>query len=419
MMKRSLRWRLAWTFMLLTTFAVLIQAVALFVSTEEREEDLIDEVVNTALDEQAKSTAGGASDDAHHLSSRMRLFRLAGNQVPPGMPPHLASVKPGNYEWVTGDIEYHVGIRQRNGERLYLLYDASEHEERLDQMFWNLLIGLVFLSLLSLWVGYWLSERMLYQFGKIIRRLGQDDEGKLNEPGFDREVALLAGALDDYRQRNRELLAREREFTSNVSHELRTPLTRIRTGAELFAEDAALSERARDRAQRIIKAADDMESRLRGLLFLARELAPAERQRVDLRQCVESCAAHFRAQCDAAGVRLDIDISAGTLVDADRSLLQLLLENLIGNATRHTAEGSIEISYRDGVLAVADTGSGIPPEHLANVFQRYYRASNLPGGLGLGLSIVKRVCDAHGWKCTVESGEGRKGTKVSVALNEG
>lgn len=418
-MKRSLRWRLAWTFMLLTTFAVLIQAVALFISTEEREEDLIDEVVNTALDEQARNTAGGASDDAHHLSSRMRLFRLAGNQVPPGMPSRLAAVKPGNYEWVTGDIEYHVGIRQRDGERLYLLYDASEHEERLDQMFWNLLIGLVFLSLLSLWVGYWLSERMLYQFGKIIRRLEQDDEGKLNEAGFDREVALLAGALDDYRQRNRELLAREREFTSNVSHELRTPLTRIRTGAELFTEDATLSERARERAERIIKAADDMESRLRGLLFLARELAPAERQQVDLRQCAESCAAHFRAQCDAAGVRLDIDIPPGTLVDADRSLLQLLLENLIGNAARHTAEGSIEIGYRDGVLAVADTGSGIPPEHLANVFQRYYRASNLPGGLGLGLSIVKRVCDAHGWKCTVESGEGRKGTKVSVALNGG
>lgn len=419
---RSLRWRLAWTFTLLSTFAVLIQAVALFVTTEEREEDLIDEIVNTALDNMVRRD-GDKTVIGHNLSSRLEFFRVPRGQVPREMPADFANRKPGNYEWFVEDTEFHVGIRDDNDERLYLLYDATEHENRLDQMFWSLVFGLVVLSGISLWLGYWLSGRMLYQLEKITRRLHDDDSAKLNEPEFDREVALLAGALDIYRERNRELLEREREFTANVSHELRTPLTRIRTGAELFAEDAALSDRARTRAERIIKAVDDMESRLRGLLFLARELSPAERVTVNLRQSAESCLAHFRPICAQTGIAIETEIAPEVVVQADASLLHLLLENLIGNAVRYTPVGTIRVDFRNGVLTVADTGVGIPSEHLGKVFQRHYRASDSPGGLGLGLSIVRRVCDAHGWQCAIESvsdaADPAHGTRVTIDMRAG
>jgi signal transduction histidine kinase len=419
---RSLRWRLAWTFTLLSTFAVLIQAVALFTTTEEREEDLIDEIVNTGLDNQIRNPGGPRVIEGQNLSARLAFYRMVPGQVPPEMPSSFAARKPGNYEWFVRDTEYHVGIRDVDGERLYLLYDATDHETRLNQMFWSLAFGLVLLSSLSLWMGYWLAGSMLYQLEKITRRLQHDDSGELSEPGFDREVALLAGALDDYRRHNRELLAREREFTANVSHELRTPLTRIRTGAELFTEDAALSERGRARAERIVKAVDDMEVRLRGLLFLARELAPAERRTLHLRQEVQSCVANFRAACEASGVRLENGVAADAMIEADPALLQLLLENLIGNAVRYTPAGRIDIGYCDGKLTVADTGIGIPPEHLENVFERHFRASDQPGGLGLGLSIVKRVCDAHGWRYVIDSvaeeGAPCRGTRVTIAFEE-
>ncbi len=419
-MKRSLRWRLAWTFTLLSTFAVLIQAVALFVATEEREEDLIDEVVNATLDETLRRPAASIPD-AQRLSPRLNLYRIAGGQTSPVLPASFSELKAGNYEWYTDETEYHVGIRDRDGERLYLLYDATEHETRLDHLLWSLIFGTVVLSGLSLWLGYWLAGRMLYQLEKMTRRLQQDDTTILNEPEFDREVALLAGALDDYRQRNRDLLAREREFTANVSHELRTPLTSIRTGVELFTEDAALSGRSRERAKRIIKAVDDMESRLRGLLFLARELSLAERRPVNLRQAAEASAAHFRPACEAAGVDLLVDIEPHSMIDADPSLLHLLLENLIGNAVRYTAQGRITVSFCNGELTVADTGIGIPPEHLTHVFRRHYRVSDIPGGQGLGLSIVQRVCDAHGWHCHIDSiatdGASDRGTRVVVSFS--
>lgn len=417
---RSLRWRLAWTFTLLSTFAVLVQAVALFVTTEEREEDLIDEIVNTSLDNMVRDGKGARVAGEHSLSPRIEFYRMPQGQHPATIPPKFATTKAGNYEWFVGDTEFHIGIRDDNGDRLYLLYDATAHETRLDQMFWSLAFGLVVLSLISLWLGYWLAGRMLFQLEKITQRLHDDDSAILNEPDFDREVSLLAMALDKYRQRNRELLAREREFTANVSHELRTPLTRIRTSAELFTEDAALSERGRSRADRIINAVDDMESRLSGLLFLARELTPAERAAVNLAQAVESCLAHFRKACATAGIQLESRIAPDATVQADPALLHLLLENLVGNAVRYTERGTISVDFQEGTLTVADTGTGIPAEHLQHVFERYYRASDRPGGLGLGLSIVRRVCEVHGWRYAIESvadaGNPKRGTQVLIHM---
>jgi signal transduction histidine kinase len=411
-MKRSLRWRLAWSFTLLSTFAVMIQAIALFVSTEEQEEDLIDEVVNTALDNQQRQP--GSMPEFQSSSLRMKLYRVPNGQAPAPLPAHFARLPAGNHEWFVGDTEYHVGIRDGAGGRVYLVYDVSEHETRLDQLRWNLTIGLLVLSVVSLSLGYWLAGRMLHQLEKITRGLQRDDSAPLNEPGLDHEVALLADALDQYRTRNRELLAREQEFTANVSHELRTPLTRIRTSAELLTEDAALSGRTKDRAVRIVTAVDAMEARLRGLLFLAREIALDERRPLELKKYVEASATQVRPACKAAGVRLDIDIPEQAEVEADPALLQLLLDNLIGNAARYTPQGSIAIAWRDGELTVTDTGVGIPAEHLAHVFDRHYRASELPGGTGLGLSIVKRVCEAHGWECAIGNVEEGTGTRVAV-----
>lgn len=418
-MKNSLRWRLAWSFTLLSTFAVLIQAVALFVSTDEQEEDMINEVVNATLDNRIKQAGSpGAAPDVPSSSLHLKFHRVARDQPPPDLPAYFATLPAGNHEWFVGDTEYHVGIRDEGGERLYLLYDASPHELRLEQLRWNLILGLTILSIASLSLGYWLAGRMLYQLEKITQRLQRDDETALHEPGLDREVALLADALDQYRQRNRELLAREQEFTANVSHELRTPLTRIRTSAELLAEDAALPERGKDRAARIVAAADVVESRLRGLLFLARELELDERKPLDLKKYAQASAAQVRPACEAAGVQLTVNIPEHTTIHADASLLQLLLDNLIGNAARYTAQGRIDIHYANGALTVADTGTGIAPEHLAHVFDRHYRASEAPGGMGLGLSIVKRVCDAHGWQCEIASvateGDAAQGTRIMV-----
>jgi signal transduction histidine kinase len=282
-----------------------------------------------------------------------------------------------------------------------------------------LLIGITALSLVSLWLGYWLAGRLLYQLQRITDRLQDDDAVTLHDASLDREVGLLAKAIDGYRQRNRKLLAREREFTANASHELRTPLTSIRTSAELLQE--TLNGREQERAARIVAAADDMEARLRGLLFLARELPLQDRQSLHLQQLLHASAMQFQSACAANGVQLNIAVPEDAVVVADPALLRLLLENVIGNAVRYTQQGKIDIHYEDGALTVRDTGSGIAAEHLAHVFDRHYRGTEVPGGMGLGLSIVRHICDAHGWQCDIDSqaqaDHPEQGTCVTVRFN--
>ncbi|GIZ52226.1 sensor histidine kinase [Noviherbaspirillum aridicola] len=416
-MQRSLRWRLAWSFTLLSVFAVLLQAVSLFISTEEQEEDMIDEVVNAALDNYLRQP-GTPLDAAASL--HMEMHRLPAGAATAAVPPEVARLPAGNHEWFRGQTEFHVGIRNLGAERIYVMYDTTEHEERLAELMWRLAGGLLVLTLMSLALGYWLAGRMLYQLQRLVRQIGEDAPGPLAEPGLDREVAQLAGAIDDYRGRNRELLAREQEFTANVSHELRTPLTRIRTGAELLADEPGLPERAKERAVRILEGVDAMENRLRGLLFLAREPRLDDTGLLDLKAAVEASAAPLRPACEAAGVTLSVEVPEGLRLRADASLLQLLLDNLLGNAVRYTQHGSITVSARPGELVVADTGAGIAAEHQPHVFERHYRASAHPDGSGLGLSIVRRVCALHGWQCRIDSvaeaDSPRRGTRVTVGF---
>lgn len=406
--RRSLRKRLMWAFTVMTTLAVIVQAVALFAASEEQEEDLIDEVVNTALD-------GVISQQVDHpgvpLPPHLTMYRAPIGTAPAGLPPPLLKLRAGNHEWFKGDTEYHVGIREHAGERFYLLYDTTEHEERLSYLLWALVIGAVIVSLLSMWLGYWISGALVRQLEQLAAGLAGDETHLLSTPQQDREVALLAMALDDYRAHNAALIAREREFTANVSHELRTPLTSIRTSAELLAEGITDG----NRAQRIVLAVDELERRLKGLLFLARGNANAELTQVALHVLVERLTEPYRDGCKAKGVALENQVAPDTLIQADPTLLSLLLDNLLRNAVSYTAAGKISVRFHEGWLAVCDTGVGIPNDKLAQVFERHFRISNLPDGMGLGLSIVREITQRCGWLCELHSELG-VGTEVRIRL---
>jgi two-component system sensor histidine kinase BaeS len=127
-----------------------------------------------------------------------------------------------------------------------------------------------------------------------------------------------------------------------------------------------------------------------------------------------------------AGVSITVDPPAEEMfVDADISLIQRVLENLVGNALRHTpAQGSVTISARPSAqrvgIAVADTGCGIPDDALPHIFDRFYRGDNeteaASGSAGLGLAIAKRILEPHGSEIRVTSAP-RQGTRFEFELN--
>jgi signal transduction histidine kinase len=225
----------------------------------------------------------------------------------------------------------------------------------------------------------------------------------------------------------RRLEAIRRDFVANVSHELKTPLTSIAGYTHTLLTDqpdpavsARFLETIAANAARMHRLVDD-------LLDLARLESGSWRPAVedlDPREAAEAAWAPFAERAATAGVRFSIAVSSGARLQADREALRQILGNLFDNALRHTpAGGGIELDVRPAngntALAVHDTGTGIPAEHLPRVFERFYRVdparSREHGGTGLGLSIVKHLVEGHGGRVDLSSAVGQ-GTTVRITL---
>ncbi|MFJ9895858.1 sensor histidine kinase [Streptomyces sp. NPDC091280] len=219
------------------------------------------------------------------------------------------------------------------------------------------------------------------------------------------ETGILAEAFNDLADRRERMEAQRKAMVSDIAHELRSPLTNIRGWLEVtrdgFVEaDPALLGSLHEEAmvlQRVIDDLQDLAAADAGTLRLHREPVRVE----DL---FDQVAAAYRVTADTAGVVL-LTKADGTLwLDADPVRMRQVLGNLVSNALRHTpVDGSVTLTaWREGdraVLTVTDTGTGIAPEDLPHVFERFWRAdqsrSRRTGGSGLGLSIVRDLAAAH------------------------
>ncbi|HJR62149.1 MAG TPA: ATP-binding protein [Gemmatimonadaceae bacterium] len=224
----------------------------------------------------------------------------------------------------------------------------------------------------------------------------------------------------------RRLESVRRDFVANVSHELKTPLTVISGFAETLASDEPTGDQRRQFAEAIRVNSVRMQRIIDDLLDLSRIESGGWRPAPSLVAVTDLTSEAFpQFQGDAArkGVALSVEIDpAAPEVFADPTALRQVLSNLLANALRYTAAGgTVSVFTRrdaDGVwIGVRDTGSGIAPEHLPRIFERFYRAdparSREAGGTGLGLSIVRHLVEAHRGRVHAESEVGR-GTTVSA-----
>jgi len=217
-------------------------------------------------------------------------------------------------------------------------------------------------------------------------------------------------------------------YISAISHELRTPLNSILGYAQLLDEDAQIPE-GRKQAVRVIKrGGDHLLSLIEGTLDIARieggklTLEPAPMQ---LRESLQQLARLFELQASAKGIRFiaEIDPQVPELVRADEKRLRQILINLLGNAVKFTREGQVVFRLRYARelahVEIEDTGPGIAPDELAQVFEPFARGSAAgqtgSGGTGLGLTIAKMLTELMGGELTVESHPGR-GTVFRVRL---
>lgn len=215
-----------------------------------------------------------------------------------------------------------------------------------------------------------------------------------------------------------------RDFVANVSHELRTPLTIVGGYAETLVDDADVPVQSRQAfLQTILSNTRRMQRIVDDLLDLSRIESGGWRPNPVWCRLPDVVADVMLAVTPAASpkgvvVRADIAPDAER-VFADPTALRQVLGNLIENAVRHTAEGTVKVlARREGemaILTVRDTGIGIAAEHLQRIFERFYRVdparSREQGGTGLGLAIVRHLVESHGGTVTAESSIG-EGTAI-------
>lgn len=248
------------------------------------------------------------------------------------------------------------------------------------------------------------------------------------------EVGRLVASFNLMVERLRASAESQRHLLANVAHELRTPLTSIQGYAQGLAEDVFASAEERRAA---VATINDEAERVNALVDQILQLARLESGQSELRLrpvvvagVVERVLRRHRVDADKAGLVLEGDEVAPQVVLADESLLDQALDNLIRNAIRHTPPGGqVRVSTTRAPdpdrstawlrIRVSDTGSGIPPEDLAHVFDRFYRTSDAAGdpgsGFGLGLAIVREIALRHGGAVGVESELGR-GTSFAIEL---
>ncbi|MFF3652601.1 sensor histidine kinase [Streptomyces sp. NPDC002181] len=230
------------------------------------------------------------------------------------------------------------------------------------------------------------------------------------------EIGLLTTAFNDLSEHRARTEEQRKVMVGDIAHELRTPLSTIRSTLEaaqdgLVPADERLNASLLEEAlllQHIIDDLQDLAAADAGTLRLHPELLHAE-------DVLHQVAAGHRAHAEAAGILLAVHTEGGTELSADPVRLRQAVGNLVSNALRHTRSGD-RITLRaarsaDGLLIeVADTGTGIEPADLPHVFDRFWRAeksrSRRTGGSGLGLSIVRKLVEAHGGTVSAASNPG-------------
>jgi len=246
----------------------------------------------------------------------------------------------------------------------------------------------------------------------------------------DRSITGAIAVLQDVTEQEKLEMSR-RQFVANVSHELRTPLTTIKSYAEAL-NDGALDER--ELSERFVGVISNETERMirlvSDLLHLSRldsNQALLRRRQTNIHDMLDEVADRFSFQLRQKSIRVKVKVGKGLkLVWLDRDQIDQVLDNLVSNAVKYTANGGeimlLAMKTDDGShieISVKDSGVGIPAKDLTKIFDRFYRVdkarSRNMGGTGLGLSIAREIVKQHGGKITLES-ELNVGTKITFSL---
>lgn len=316
---------------------------------------------------------------------------------------------------------------------------AEEIPADVQERIWLIMQRTIPLSLLRLFLltavvaiiaGIWFSRTLtapLLQLERAARDIGEQDLSRRVAVTGSEEIQALAHAFNEMAAQLERTELTRRHLLSDVAHEIRTPLTVIQGNLRALLDDVYPLDKEEiahlyDQTRHLTRMVDDLH-------LLAQAEAhqlPLNMSEVALVPLVQNTALFFRPTAEAQQVSIRVEIlGKHPYIKGDAARLTQLLHNLLSNALRHTPAGGqirVQVEQKEGdvLLTVADTGEGIAPEHLGEVFARFYRIDPARrrdmGGTGLGLALAKAIVEAHGGSITAVSAGLGQGTAFVVRL---
>jgi heavy metal sensor kinase len=310
-------------------------------------------------------------------------------------------------------------------------------ETMLNHLFLQLALGLPLAVIIIAAGGFLLVRRALTPVETITRAAERITQHNLSErlpvAHTGDELERLSVSLNRMITRLDDAFQNSKRFVADASHDLRTPLTILRGELESLAADNRLDAELRDRADSLLEEVVHLGKIVEQLLTLSRldaGEAQTEWTRFDLTELAKTTADQMSLLAEDKSISLSCDAGEPVPVNGNRVRLKQVVVNLLDNAIKYTpAQGAIQLrvlaSNGRAVLEVEDNGIGIPSEALPHIFERFYRVDETRSAesesAGLGLSIVKSICLAHGAEVEVQSTVGHGScfrVKLPLAPNE-
>lgn len=397
-------------FLLQTLFIIFAVLVSIVTVTWILEKSL----VKQALELEAEAFITSYQEDKSFPLPHTRnlVGYLSDNKNSKPIPEELLPLNPGLYpntKLVDKEEPVPVYIRDFDGKRLYLVFEGA-NVDRLVGVF-----GLVPLTILliiiytSSWIAYKLTWRAASPVLNIARNLRKSGPNEFSMPistdKLSGETKELAEALDEYSQKIDTYIEREKRFTADVSHELRTPMTVIDGAAQFLQNESELSKKGIERVAMIRRSCEDVNDLISAFFLLARDQdKQATEEMVDVAAIAEKEIVKHLPLIDKSKLNIELNIEKAFKVETNQKALEIIIDNIIGNAVKYTQKGEISVTVSDHKLKVADTGIGISEDILPHLFERHVRGRGLnQSGEGIGLAIVKRLCDQFDWDIQIEN----------------